>query len=200
MDEETKRKIIRGFAVSEPPRPEQEFDATRDAMYWGWGMAVRYVARNLGHDPDAFLAEVMAYDGSEVMGKNFDKQDNDGWIEWGGGECPVDGKCQVEVKYRSTDRRTHGTARYFRWSNASDPADIIAYRVVSADGNKPECERAVTDPVARVKAAVAELNAALKELPKDLHVEITSDRYYELDWYSGSYVRAHVRLTREVEL
>lgn len=57
------------------------------------------------------------------------------WIEWKGGECPVDGAARVEVKYAD------GTPGYtiagsLRWSWIFDVAnggDIIAYRVVKGE-------------------------------------------------------------------
>lgn len=50
---------------------------------------------------------------------------NDGWIEWGGGECPVDGDTIVEVKLRKTNPR----AGDFTWSHYGIDCDIIAYRI-----------------------------------------------------------------------
>lgn len=57
------------------------------------------------------------------------KENGDGWIEWHGGECPVDDNTVVEV-------RTHGwgsdarRADEFRWGRHA--GDIIAYREVQS--------------------------------------------------------------------
>lgn len=56
---------------------------------------------------------------------------DDGWIEWGGGECPVDHGTQVKVRCR--DRYEYnGSAESFEWSRLGDlilPGDIIAYHI-----------------------------------------------------------------------
>lgn len=59
---------------------------------------------------------------------------NDGWIEWGGGECPVDGDALVEVKYRNGTVKPAEPARFYIWTNgygscSTTGADIIAYRL-----------------------------------------------------------------------
>jgi hypothetical protein len=53
----------------------------------------------------------------------------DGWIEWKGGECPVDGDVVVEVKFRAGGNGSE-KALYYRWASWNSHADIIAYRVV----------------------------------------------------------------------
>ncbi len=58
---------------------------------------------------------------------------DDGWIDWKGGECPVDGNADVEIKFR--DGCLGGMIRkaggyYWGRSNAEYDSDIIAYRVV----------------------------------------------------------------------
>lgn len=68
---------------------------------------------------------------------------NEGWIEWGGGGCPVSGDTVVEVKYRNP---LHGhinnrQACYFSWSHEDDDGDIIAYRL----HNPQEAEQAKED-------------------------------------------------------
>lgn len=58
---------------------------------------------------------------------------HNGWIDWHGGECPVDSDEIVEVKFRkpcplhfSNDR-----AGDFVWSHHGSNGDIIAYRIVN---------------------------------------------------------------------
>ena len=66
---------------------------------------------------------------------------NDGWIEWKGGECPVDPDLRVQVRFRdgekSSANRTagwwHGAGydapETSNWIHDGGEADIIAYRV-----------------------------------------------------------------------
>jgi hypothetical protein len=56
--------------------------------------------------------------------------DNDGWIEWHGGERPVGRLTNVMVKYRDGIRETHQASLFF-WDHKNTPKDIIAYRVVA---------------------------------------------------------------------
>jgi hypothetical protein len=62
----------------------------------------------------------------------FDKPDNDGWIEWKGGECPVGPDVKVEIK---TDNDARGytllaKALRWKWAHGGNIDDIIKYRVV----------------------------------------------------------------------
>lgn len=59
---------------------------------------------------------------------------NDGWIDWAGGECPVDGETLVEVKYRNGTIKNPEPAKFYIWTNgygscSTTDADIIAYRL-----------------------------------------------------------------------
>lgn len=56
--------------------------------------------------------------------------DGDGWIEWGGGECPVLPDVMVEVKMQCGAKGT-GRAGDGNWFAIGNGADIIAYRVIS---------------------------------------------------------------------
>jgi len=59
----------------------------------------------------------------------------DGWIEWHGGECPVDG-C-VKVEYRLRDGETSNEpASCLAWEHEGECYDIIAYRVIENDGRQ----------------------------------------------------------------
>lgn len=57
--------------------------------------------------------------------------ENEGWIEWSGGECPVDGDAIVEVKYRWHNHRQYSNDRAgdFIWLHTGGDGDIIAYRL-----------------------------------------------------------------------
>lgn len=59
--------------------------------------------------------------------------ENDGWIEWSGGPCPVNDEQLVDIRYRDGTLFTDSEASDFRWCRSplsEFPHDIIAYRVV----------------------------------------------------------------------
>jgi hypothetical protein len=60
------------------------------------------------------------------------KADNDGWIEWKGGKCPVNVNQRVHVRYRCGVGPGAQRAGLYDWSNYSDKADyvIVAYKVI----------------------------------------------------------------------
>ena len=70
---------------------------------------------------------------------------SEGWIEWGGGECPVDDTELVEVKYRDGRIKNPEPAGIYIWTNGhldkkTTSADIIAYRL-----HKPEINSRAND-------------------------------------------------------
>lgn len=72
---------------------------------------------------DALIVELERTDVS-------DEPDNEGWIPWAGGECPVDGETRVDVKFRwGGEIRDEPAVRFDQWNHASSDADIIAYRI-----------------------------------------------------------------------
>lgn len=54
-----------------------------------------------------------------------------GWIEWAGGECPVDSDAIVEVRFRNQNQHQYNNDRAgdFDWSHTGFRGDIIAYRL-----------------------------------------------------------------------
>lgn len=54
---------------------------------------------------------------------------NDGWIEWGGGDCPVDGREMVDVIFGHGGRMSANIADCWRWSHDGTDSDIISYRL-----------------------------------------------------------------------
>lgn len=56
---------------------------------------------------------------------------SEGWIEWHGGDCPVDSDAIVEVKYRKPNQYQFNNDRAgdFTWSHDGFGGDIIAYRL-----------------------------------------------------------------------
>lgn len=60
---------------------------------------------------------------------------NDGWIEWGGGECPVPRGTLVDVRFRDGDDDRNIEAIDLLWNHENWSADIIAYRPHKPDIN-----------------------------------------------------------------
>ncbi|UVX31675.1 hypothetical protein PRB79_gp11 [Klebsiella phage VLCpiS13d] len=59
---------------------------------------------------------------------------NEGWIEWGGGECPVSDRTIVEVRYRNGEVKAAAPADFYEWVHGrphfvTTGRDIIAYRL-----------------------------------------------------------------------
>lgn len=52
---------------------------------------------------------------------------DDGWIEWSGGECPVEPNTLIRVKTKDGRELCERLA----WANAWDHPDLGAYRVVA---------------------------------------------------------------------
>ena len=80
--------------------------------------------------------------------------DTDGWIEWGGGDCPVDVDVLVCCKWRSGKLSiTAYRAGSLSWRHNGNAADIIAYRLHKPEQSKPEfCEsvmRSIPEPEAK---------------------------------------------------
>lgn len=71
------------------------------------------------------------YTADTGAGKTASASDADGWIEWAGGECPVDSDAIVEVKYRKPSplNFNHEIAGDFSWLHHGFDSDIIAYRL-----------------------------------------------------------------------
>jgi hypothetical protein len=51
------------------------------------------------------------------------------WIEWNGGECPVDGKTWVRIKCKDSTPNATYEARSLDWKHTGAWSDIIAYRL-----------------------------------------------------------------------
>lgn len=59
------------------------------------------------------------------------KSEGDGWIEWNGGECPVDPETQVGVLLHcNLYSRFVDSAKNYNWHHMNSRLDIIAYRVI----------------------------------------------------------------------
>lgn len=71
------------------------------------------------------------YTSDAGAGKTASAADADGWIDWHGGECPVDSDAIVEVKYRKPNPYQFNNERAgdVAWSHDGFDGDIIAYRL-----------------------------------------------------------------------
>ena len=59
------------------------------------------------------------------------KAEDDGWIPWAGGECPVDENVLVYIRCRDGHiSRKAESAVYWTWHHKNKDYDIIAYKVV----------------------------------------------------------------------
>ncbi len=67
---------------------------------------------------------------------------NEGWIDWRGGECPVDSDAIVEVKCRNPNpyQLNNDRAGDFYWSHHGFDGDIIAYRLQQSDKSEQACD------------------------------------------------------------
>lgn len=76
--------------------------------------------------------------------------DADGWIEWSGGECPVDAEVLVDLKWGDGFMPKGAKPRAFRWKHLDSMPNIIAYRLHKPAQAKPEfCEsvtRSIPEP------------------------------------------------------
>jgi len=67
--------------------------------------------------------------------------DDDGWIEWDGGECPLPGGSECGVKHRGGDvfdNTFAGSNLASDWSHTCADGDIIAYRPILDEPSEPE--------------------------------------------------------------
>lgn len=65
----------------------------------------------------------------------FRQIENDGWIEWSGGECPVESG-RVNLKLRDGSVTRGILAECGDWMHGNRDFDIIAYRVIENDGRE----------------------------------------------------------------
>lgn len=58
--------------------------------------------------------------------------ENEEWIEWEGGECPVDPDTRVDIKFNNGKTNNALTAEFWVWEHLGfdAPYDIIAYRII----------------------------------------------------------------------
>lgn len=77
------------------------------------------------------IAKASAYQNEQSGCRKNDTQD-DGWNEWGGGDCPVMGGVRVDVRFPDGEYARDAEACQFYWNHAGFAGDIVAYRVVKS--------------------------------------------------------------------
>lgn len=107
--------------------------------YWHKGFDVAHFYDATGNDvAEPIYVDGVEWCGSDGYGVKVTRYQyeaalaaSDDWIEWHGGECPVDSEEIVEVKYRSPNPYQHNNDRAgdFSWAHTGGRCDIIAYRV-----------------------------------------------------------------------
>jgi len=95
------------------------------------------------------------------------KSDADGWIEWSGGECPVEGSSIVDVELND-GRILSGLAISFSWLHEWVGCNIIKYRKHKKPKAQPECLGQI-NPI--IPASIDELCAKVTEENKHQHVD-----------------------------
>ena len=98
------------------------------------GNVIKYVSRWRSKGGIADLEKAKHYIDLLIELENKSNQsdnesNDDGWIEWNGGECPVDENAMVEIVMRDLEHEKR-IAGYFSWDHTKSRVDIIAYRVV----------------------------------------------------------------------
>lgn len=81
----------------------------------------------------SFHPENMATNADIVAAETAAKEAADGWIEWGGGECPVDDETLVQIRAEFGPNDEPRAANGWLWDHDRPKRDCItAYRVVPA--------------------------------------------------------------------
>lgn len=80
---------------------------------------------------DQFIAKVTRDQYEAALAASKAVVGHNGWINWHGGECPVDSDAIVEVKYRKPNpyQLNNERAGDFAWAHDGIDDDIIAYRL-----------------------------------------------------------------------
>lgn len=103
----------------------------------------------------------------------YPARDADGWIEWKGGERPVDGDCIVSYKMRDAATFKRGEpASEVRWTHNGVASDIIAYLPHKPEQAKAEfCEsvmRSIPEP--EYKPSIEQLMQAYADIAHSLQL------------------------------
>ena len=79
-------------------------------------------------DIGSLMDKAIAGRDAEIAMLRAKLDERDGWIEWHGGDCPVDGETMVEVRLRIGWTEKVTAANAF-WGHGDERGDIVAYRI-----------------------------------------------------------------------
>lgn len=72
----------------------------------------------------------------EVISGWVSETSDEGWIEWGGGQSPVEYDTPVSVRFRDGEiSKCVHHARCYRWTHENQVDDVVAYRIVGPRTN-----------------------------------------------------------------
>nr|DAZ68574.1 MAG TPA: hypothetical protein [Caudoviricetes sp.] len=109
-------------------KPEMDSDDEwMDTSESGYEMQIGYIGA--ADDCNTSVVSRKQYEAALAASKAV--VGHNGWIQWAGGECPVDSDAIVEVKYRKPNRYKFNSDRAgdYDWSHDGVNGDIIAYRL-----------------------------------------------------------------------
>lgn len=76
------------------------------------------------------LVDCLGFLQAEAVRPEASAPDDDGWIEWHGGECPVPDGTLVYVMFRGSGAtKTHYPCGSIDWKHTATAYDIVAYRI-----------------------------------------------------------------------
>lgn len=105
-------------------------DGLETNEYGTWRYSSAWQCYLLSHDDVSFLAD--DYTTAIITREQYEAAlaaKNEGWFEWGGGECPVDADALVDVRYRDMSETDGDSAGQLYWGFDNETDDIIAYRL-----------------------------------------------------------------------
>lgn len=110
-------------------------DGLETNEYGAWRYSLAWQCYLLSHDDVSFLAD--DYTTAIITREQYEAAlaaKNYGWIDWGGGECPVSDNAMVDVRYRDGQIHKAQRADSYEWGHGyahfvTTSADIIAYRL-----------------------------------------------------------------------
>lgn len=79
-------------------------------------------------EPFTILSEP-ADDNDEAIISREEYQAAGGWMEWKGGECPVDERVRVELRHHAGHTTDTDSAPDYIWNDVTHPNRVVAYRV-----------------------------------------------------------------------
>lgn len=141
-------QLARGVYCKTPQSPDLSMAAALQAVFDSLEEDKQEYSFNIASMHSAGVtATLKPKEERNIIHKAVDE--DDGWIEWSGGECPVNYNTQVEIRLRNgEDDLRH--AGGFRWDTSGVASyDIVAYRIIKP--REPEKKR-WNDPITLARA------------------------------------------------